>query len=197
MPRRDIIDAYRRLDRRLFLDGPTRSLADEDRPLPIGYGQTISQPSLVLEMTLLLAPEAGHRVLELGTGSGYQTALLAPFCAELYSIERLEPLLTRARARLDALGYDNIHYRVGDGSHGWAEAAPFDRILVAAAPATVPPALIEQLAAPGRLVLPVGPPQMQELRVIERDAEGAITSRIANYVAFVELVGDYGWGGGA
>lgn len=184
---------YKKLDRSLFLEGDAKAHARGDYPLPIGHGQTISQPSLVLEMTRLLSPEPDSRVLEIGTGSGYQTALLAEFSGQVYTIERIEVLSRKARSRLTDLGYTNISYRIADGSLGWPEQAPFDRIMVTAAAGKIPQTLVEQLKAGGRMVVPVGPPALQELLLITRDLEGRIRQESQGYVKFVEMVGSYGW----
>lgn len=193
MDRKELYEAFRKLDRSFFLDDSCKGLASYDGPLPIGYGQTISQPSLVVEMTALLDPEPTSRVLEIGTGSGYQTALLAPFCKAVYTIERIPELAAKAKERLEALGFKNIYFRVGDGSNGWPEEAPFDRIIVTAAAAAIPPALIEQLSPCGRLVIPVGPRGLQDLVLVRKTETGKIIQETIEKVAFVELVGPYGW----
>ncbi|MBP8990209.1 MAG: protein-L-isoaspartate(D-aspartate) O-methyltransferase [Clostridia bacterium] len=193
MDRKELYEAFRKLDRSFFLDDSCKGLASYDGPLPIGYGQTISQPSLVVEMTALLDPEPTSRVLEIGTGSGYQTALLAPFCKAVYTIERIPELAAKAKERLEALGFKNIYFRVGDGSNGWPEEAPFDRIIVTAAAAAIPPALIEQLSPGGRLVIPVGPRGLQDLVLVRKTETGKIIQETIEKVAFVELVGPYGW----
>lgn len=193
MDRKILYEAFRKLDRSLFLEGPIKDLASYDEPLPIGYGQTISQPTLVVEMTARLDPQPTSRVLEIGTGSGYQTALLAPFCQAVYTVERIAELAEKAQARLTELGFTNIHYRVGDGSAGWPEEAPFDRIIVTAAAAIVPPPLIDQLALSGRMVIPVGPPGWQDFLLITKNQNGQVLQQSIEKVAFVELVGPYGW----
>lgn len=193
MDRRQLLDAFRNLDRRQFLDKMCQDLAGLDEPLPIGHGQTISQPTLVLEMTALLDPEPGSRVLEIGTGSGYQTALLAPFSQMVCTVERIPELARQAEERLVRLGYANVRFRTGDGGTGWPEEAPFDRIIVTAAAGTVPPPLVGQLASPGRMVIPVGPRGWQDLLLITKDAAGKLAERVIEKVAFVELVGAYGW----
>jgi protein-L-isoaspartate(D-aspartate) O-methyltransferase len=165
-----VLSAMTRVPRERFVPDDLRHEAFDDRPLPIGYGQTISQPYIVAFMTEALKLEAGHRVLEIGTGCGYQTAVLAELAGEIYSIELVEALASRARATLAALGYGNVEIRTGDGHEGWLEQAPFDRIIGAAAPAEVPPALVEQLADGGILVLPVGV-TLQELRVLKKHGE--------------------------
>ena len=162
--------------------------AYENRPLPIGEGQTISQPFIVALMTELLQPKPDHVVLEVGTGSGYQAAVLAECVAKVYSIEIVAPLAQRARAALDAAGYRNVETRIGDGYQGWPEAAPFDGIIVTAAPDHVPPRLIGQLKPGGRLVIPVGPHRSaQELLVIEAGRDGRAITRRTIAVRFVPL----------
>jgi protein-L-isoaspartate(D-aspartate) O-methyltransferase len=167
-----------------------RALAYEDRPLPIGYGQTISQPYIVALMTDLLEPTAGDRVLEIGTGSGYQAAVLAELGLEVYSIEIVPELGDEAAARLDRLGYDKVATRVGDGYDGWPERAPFDGLVVTAAAGHVPPPLIEQLKPGGRMVIPVGEPfRVQRLVLITKAADGSLRSRQLLPVRFVPLTG--------
>jgi len=159
-----------------------------NHPLPIGEGQTISQPFIVALMTELLQLAPGARVLEVGTGSGYQAAILAEMGMRVYSIEIVAPLAERARVALDAAGYASVVTRVGDGYLGWPEAAPFDGIIVTAAPDHVPPALVEQLKPGGRLVIPVGPNWMsQELRVIRKDPDGRTVTQRTLPVRFVPL----------
>lgn len=183
-----IHQAYRALDRQLFMEDH-QNMAWVDAPLPIGYGQTISQPSLVLSMTLALKPFQGCSVLEIGTGSGYQTALLASFTESVYTVERIEPLYFRAKERLEALGYTGVRLRLGDGWQGWPEHAPYDRIIVTAAAPRVPPALLEQLAAGGIMILPVGEEEsVQELMRIYKHPGGALEKEVLEYVRFVPLV---------
>lgn len=162
-----VLDAMRRVPRHLFLPEAQRGEAYADRPIPIGHGQTISQPYIVAFMTEALQVAPAHRVLEIGTGCGYQTAILASLAAEVYSIELVPELAERARRTLDAQGYTNIHIRTGDGYAGWPERAPFDRILGAAAAEEVPPVLVDQLADGGILVIPIGT-WSQELRVLQK-----------------------------
>ena len=162
-----VLEALVRVPREIFIPDDKRGGAFEDHPIPIGYGQTISQPYIVGYMTEALQIEPGHRVLEIGTGCGYQTAVLAELADEVYSIEVVAALAERATRTLDGLGYTNVHVRVGDGHAGWPEHAPFDRILAAAAPPDIPPALLDQLAAGGILVIPVGV-DSQELRVLRK-----------------------------
>lgn len=188
---REVLDAMRRVPRHEFVPQTLRAVAYEDRPLPIGYGQTISQPFIVALMTHLLRPEAGQRVLELGTGSGYQAAVLADLGVETYSIEIVPDLGTAAAARLRRLGYDRVRTRVGDGYFGWPDAAPFDGILVTAAASHVPPPLIEQLRPGGRMVVPVGPPFMvQQLVLVTKHADGGVRTRQLLPVRFVPLTGE-------
>jgi protein-L-isoaspartate(D-aspartate) O-methyltransferase len=162
-----VLDAVTRVPRELFLPEAQRDEAYADRPVPIGFGQTISQPYIVAYMTEALQVEPSHRVLEIGTGCGYQTAVLAELSLEVYSIELIDVLAERARRTLDSLAFVNVQVRAGDGHFGWPEQAPFDRILAAAAPPEVPPALIEQLVDGGILVIPVGTGE-QELRVLRK-----------------------------
>ncbi|MEO6237998.1 MAG: protein-L-isoaspartate(D-aspartate) O-methyltransferase [Vicinamibacterales bacterium] len=163
-----VLSALRKVPRERFVPGDLRGAACADRPLPIGFGQTISQPYIVAYMTEALKLEPTHRVLEIGTGSGYQTALLAELAAQVYSIEVVEALAACARQTLDGLGYRNLHIRVGDGYAGWPDEAPFDRIIAAAAAPEMPPALVQQLAEGGILVIPVGT-DLQELRVLRKE----------------------------
>jgi protein-L-isoaspartate(D-aspartate) O-methyltransferase len=152
-----VLEAIRSLDRSEFVPEGLRSEAGLDTPLPIGHGQTISQPYIVALMTEALNPQPGERVLEIGTGSGYQTAVLSRLCGEVYTVEVLPALAEPARERLLRLGLQNVRFRVDDGTAGWPEEAPFDAILGTAAPERLPPALYQQLRPGGRLVLPVGP----------------------------------------
>lgn len=186
-----LLQFFTSLDRSLFLGMQYKGLAKLDRPLPIGLGQTISQPSLVLYMTQQLDLKKNQKVLEIGTGSGYQSAFLAEFCAELYTVELLASLQKQAKERLHGLGYHNIHYKVGDGSLGWAEHAPYERIMVTAAAKRMPLPLIEQLAPGGIMIIPVGPLGWQELMQVTKDSEGNIEQKKLLDVAFVELVGKY------
>lgn len=186
-----VLERIRSVPRHLFIDEALASRAYEDSALPIGQGQTISQPYIVALMTqALLGNGVTHRlgkVLEVGTGCGYQTAVLAPLVGQLYTIERIAGLQRAARQRLQALGFGNIRFRHGDGFEGWPGRAPFDGILVAAAPAEVPSALLDQLAPEGRLVMPVGPAGGQELLRITRTATGFDRERLCS-VTFVPLV---------
>jgi protein-L-isoaspartate(D-aspartate) O-methyltransferase len=184
-----VLDRVRNVPRHIFVDEALGSRAYEDTALPIGFGQTISQPYIVARMTeALLEAGPAENVLEVGTGCGYQTAILAPLVARMYSIERIEPLLARARERLKELGIRNVRFRHGDGALGWKAHAPYDGILVAAAPLTVPEALINQLRPGGRLVVPVGPEGEQELVRFTR-REQRVERETLGAVAFVPLVG--------
>jgi protein-L-isoaspartate(D-aspartate) O-methyltransferase len=182
-----VLQAMRTVPRHEFVPARVRVDAYADGPLPIGHGQTISQPYVVALMTELAAVKPGDRVLEIGTGSGYQAAILCALGAEVYTVEIIEPLARDAEAVLRRLGYGRVHVRHGDGSRGWPEAAPFDAVVVTAAPPEVPAALLAQLAPGGRLVIPVGT-QEQELRVLVRTASG-IETRSVVPVLFVPMVG--------
>jgi protein-L-isoaspartate(D-aspartate) O-methyltransferase len=174
--------------RERFVPPSQRTHAYENRPLPIGDGQTISQPFIVALMTELLQLAPGANVLEVGTGSGYQAAVLAELGARVHSIEIVQALAARARAALDDAGYGAVLTRIGDGYRGWPEAAPFDAIIVTAAPDHVPPALVEQLKPGGRLVIPVGPHWLsQELLLIRKEADGRTVTRRTLPVRFVPL----------
>lgn len=195
MDNQSISDFAGSLDRSFFIDNENKALAGINEPLPIGYGQTISQPSLVAEMSELLSPGKHSRVLEIGTGSGYQTALLARFSGHVYTVERIPELALLARKKLDALRFSNITYLIGDGSAGWSEYAPYDRIIVTAAAARMPVELLDQLAVNGIMIIPVGPRGLQELVMVTRDQDGIIHSKSLEYVRFVEMKGKYGWSG--
>jgi protein-L-isoaspartate(D-aspartate) O-methyltransferase len=184
-----VLAAVAELPRRLFVPERLADSADADRPLPIGFGQTISQPFVVAYMTEQLRLRGGERVLEVGTGSGYQTALLARLAREVFTIEVVPELAERARALLiGVLGLDNVALRVGDGARGWPEAAPFDRVVVTAASPDVPPSLVAQLAPGGRMILPVGPElDVQMLRIVERGNDGQTVEVDLLPVRFVPL----------
>jgi len=183
-----VLEAMRQVPRHLFVPEAQRRHAYEDRPLPIGLQQTISQPYIVALMTALANVGPGDRVLEIGTGSGYQAAILSALARRVYSIEILEELSLRAQTVLRETGRNNIEFRVGDGYRGWPEAAPFDVILVTAAPPEVPQPLVEQLAQGGRMVIPVGT-AYQELLVLEKTANGLVGRRSIP-VRFVPMTGE-------
>ncbi len=187
-----VLQAMRYVPRELFVPASLAGESYDDRALPVDKGQTISQPYIVALMTEALAVEPHHRVLEIGTGTGYQTAILAMLACQVYSIERIEELSIAARERIELLGLRNVAYRVGDGSRGWPEAAPFDRIMVTAAAPRVLPALSDQLADGGRLVLPVGEEPAQRLTLVER-FRGKQIERPMVGVRFVKLIGADGF----
>jgi protein-L-isoaspartate(D-aspartate) O-methyltransferase len=177
------------VERHRFVPESQRALAYGNHPLPIGAGQTISQPYIVALSTDLVAPRPGHRVLEVGTGSGYQAAILAEIVGKVYTIELIADLGNAATERLRALGYRNVEVRIGDGYAGWPEKAPFDGIVVTAAPPQVPQALVEQLKPGGRMVIPVGSSgAAQELLVLTKRADGSLERRSVLPVRFVPLV---------
>jgi len=187
-----VLDALGRVPRHEFVPADLQSRAYENRPLPIGYGQTISQPYIVALMTDLAALQPGGRVLELGTGSGYQAAVAAALGTRVYTIEIVPELGESARARLARLSVREVTVRVGDGYEGWPEHAPFDAILVTAAASHIPPPLVRQLAPGGRMVIPVGSPfSPQQLTVVEKSAEGAVRTRQLLPVLFVPLTGGH------
>ena len=181
-----VLDAMRDVPRHALVPEQVRDHAYEDRPLPIGYGQTISQPYIVALMTDLLRPEPGHVVLEIGTGSGYQAAVLAELVDRVYSIEIVPELAARAAGDLDGLGYANISVRAADGYHGWAEHGPYDGIVVTAAASHIPPPLVAQLKPGGRMVIPVGASFMvQQLMLVEVDRNGDVRTEALLPVRFV------------
>lgn len=183
----DVLRVMRTTPRHLFVPVEVRSMAYEDHPIPIGYGATISQPYIVALMSELLAPSKKHRVLEIGTGSGYQAAILAQLAAEVYSVEIVPGLARSAAKTLRDLKYTNVEVRQGDGYKGWPDRAPFDRIVLTAAPPEIPMTLISQLSPNGRLVAPVGLMWMQELIVIDKRSDGTIRRRSVCPVSFVPM----------
>ena len=185
----DVLSVMRDVPRHLFIDESLWPKAYSDGPLPIGHGQTISQPYIVAFMTELLRPDTHHMILEIGTGSGYQAAVLAKLVHHVYTIEIVPELGRNAKAALKRLGYDNISVRVGDGYKGWPEEEPFDRIIVTAAPEKVPEALVDQLKPGGRMVLPVGPRWWgQDLLVIEKNERGKVVRKNTIPVRFVPMI---------
>jgi protein-L-isoaspartate(D-aspartate) O-methyltransferase len=182
-----VLDAMGRVPRHLFVPEDERSAAYTDYPLPIGFGQTISQPYIVAFMSEALDAGPGHRVLEIGTGSGYQAAVLAELAREVFTIEIIEPLADRARTTLQELGYKNVQVRAGNGYAGWPEHAPFDRIIVTAAPDEVPQALVDQLRMDGIMAVPVGVGE-QLLQIMRRTPAGMVTLKTLP-VRFVPMTG--------
>jgi len=186
-----VLEAFRSVPRHKFVPEHKREFAYSDGPLPIGKGQTISQPYIVAYMTEVLTLEPEDRVLEVGTGSGYQAAILGELAGEVYTIERHQSLADTAARLLEQMAYDNIHVVQGDGTHGLPDHAPFDGVIVTAAAPEVPQPLLDQLAEDGRLIMPVGSRGGQVLKLYHRE-EGEITIQTLSPVAFVPLVGDYG-----
>lgn len=187
-----VLEAMRRVPREAFVPQSMREQAYEDRPLPIGDSQTISQPYTVAAMTEMLRLEGFERVLEVGTGSGYQAAVLSRIAGEIYSIERFRELSERAASVFENLGYTNIHLRVGDGTEGWEEEAPFDAIIVTAGAPGLPRPLYAQLRVGGRLLVPIGERFGQVMTRFTKTAAGPTHELLGNY-AFVPLVGEHGW----
>lgn len=187
-----VLSVLSRIERHKFIQENLKNNAYADFPLPIGEGQTISQPYIVALMTEGLDLSGNEKVLEIGTGSGYQTAILAELSREVYSIERFETLAQRAQSLLIELGYKNIKIKVGDGTLGWQEEAPFDRIIITASSPKIPEPLVEQLADNGKLILPLGENLSQVLTLVEKK-EGRLKSSDICGCVFVPLVGKYGW----
>ena len=190
---KEVLHAMMTVPRHLFVDEALVAQAYNDYPLPIGEGQTISQPFMVAYMTEALGLTGGEKVLEIGTGSGYQTAVLSLLAEKVYSVERIPELAARARRILDRLNYSNVVIRVGDGTIGWPEEAPFDAIIVTAAAPRIPPAYIEQLSPGGRLVIPVGGELSQELLRVTRAEDGSLKEEDLGGCRFVKLIGREGW----
>ncbi|PID71992.1 MAG: protein-L-isoaspartate O-methyltransferase [Desulfobulbus propionicus] len=187
-----VLDAMGTVPRHLFVEDAMQASAYSDFPLPIGSGQTISQPYIVALMTEALQLQGSERVLEIGTGSGYQAALLSRLCERVYTIERIDGLLGKARRVFDKLRYHNIVSRIDDGTSGWADQAPFDAIVVTAGGPKIPEPLLEQLADGGRLVIPVGNQGVQELQLVVKAGENMDVQTI-EHVRFVDLIGTHGW----
>lgn len=184
--------AMRKVPRHLFVEEALKNQAYGDFPLPIGRGQTISQPYIVALMTQALNLKGHESVLEIGTGSGYQAAILAQICAKVYTIERIDSLLVQARKIFDSLHYLNILTKLDDGTNGWPEYSPYDAIIVTAGGPKVPEPLLDQLADPGTLIIPVGDRGVQDLRRVTKK-DGQVTEKTIEFVRFVSLIGDYGW----
>lgn len=197
MPRgikdRRVLDAMRKVPRHLFVDDSIQYRAYDDMALPIGEGQTISQPYMVAIMTELLQLKGGEKVLEIGTGSGYQAAVLAELSREVFTIERVAALAKRAEERFQSLGYNNIQVRVGDGTLGWPEKSPFDRVVITAGSPRIPQPVIEQLSDEGIIVAPIGDCFSQQLTIIKK-SKGALSEQLHTPCMFVPLIGEYGWG---
>jgi protein-L-isoaspartate(D-aspartate) O-methyltransferase len=187
-----VLAAMRKVPRHEFLPEAIRGMAYEDSALPLGEGQTMSQPYMVAIMTELLELKGTERVLEIGTGSGYQAAILAELCEKVYTVERIKPLADTARLALDRLGYRTVAIKVYDGTYGWKEMAPFDAIVVTAGSPDVPAPLVEQLKEGGKLVIPVGERYGQLLVRMVKTAEGVITEKSIRCM-FVPLIGNHGW----
>jgi protein-L-isoaspartate(D-aspartate) O-methyltransferase len=183
-----VLGALRSVPRHRFTPDHDPSLAYDDRPLPIGHGQTISQPYIVARVTALVRPDSTDRVLEIGTGSGYQAAVLATLADSVYTIEIIPELAASATRRLRRLGYDNVVVRTGDGFKGWPARAPFDAIVVTAAPETIPPPLLDQLADGGRMIVPVGPTGGTQTLTLVTKSDGAITKQALAPVRFVPFL---------
>ncbi len=190
-----VLAAMGKVPRHLFVADEYQDTAYEDHPLPIAAGQTVSQPYIVAFMLEVLSFEGSEKVLEIGTGSGYQTALLAELARQVYSVERIESLAQTAEGTLRNLGYTNVSLAVGDGSRGWAECAPFDAIVVSAAAPHIPQALLEQLREGGRMIIPVGPPDAQELKLVRKQEGLAVIANLEG-CRFVPLIGEQGYGAG-
>ena len=187
-----VLEAMKKVPRHLFVDEALWDQAYSDFPLPIGSGQTISQPYIVARMTEELGLKGDEKVLEIGTGSGYQTAILAELARQVFSVERIPGLLQRARQVLDSLGYHNVMIKLDDGTWGWKEHAPYDAILVTAGSPTIPTPLLDQLKDPGVMVVPVGDEYSQTLtKIIKKD--GKVETKYLEGVRFVKLIGDHGW----
>jgi len=186
------LKAMRKVPRHLFVEDAMKNQAYGDFPLPIGKGQTISQPYIVALMTQALGLKGHEHVLEIGTGSGYQAAILSQVCEKVYTVERIDTLLVQARKVFDSLHYLNILTKLDDGTNGWPEYEPYDAIIVTAGGPKVPLPLLEQLADPGILIIPVGDRGVQDLRIVTKK-DGEITEKTIEFVRFVNLIGDHGW----
>lgn len=189
-----VLNAMGKVPRHLFIEEALRSRAYGDYPLPIGEKQTISQPYMVALMTESLQLKGNEKVLEIGTGSGYQSAVLAELCDKVYSVERIKSLAVKARERLNSLDYMNVAVKIFDGTYGWIEYAPYDAIIVTAGAPEIPQPLVNQLAISGRMIIPIGDEFSQTLVRVEKNKDGIITTNICGCV-FVKLIGDFGWNG--
>jgi protein-L-isoaspartate(D-aspartate) O-methyltransferase len=187
-----VLDAFRKVPRHLFVDSMLYAQAYDDNALPLGNGQTISQPYVVALMTQILKLGKDEKILEIGTGSGFQTAILAQFSRRVYSIERNRDLATMALKRLRQMGYENIVFKTGDGTRGWVQHAPFDKIIVTAGAPAIPQELFDQMAMGGRMIIPTGDRSVQELEVYDKLPGGMQKSK-AGAVVFVPLIGEKGW----
>ena len=187
-----VLAVMRKIPRHEFLPEGIRGMAYNDSALPIGEGQTMSQPYMVALMTEFLGLKGTERVLEIGTGSGYQAAVLAELCQKVYTVERIKTVADKARATLDRLGYKSVAIKIYDGTYGWKEMAPYDAIIVTAGSPDIPAPLVEQLKEGGRMVIPVGDRYGQQLITVVKTAEGTITERSIPCV-FVPLIGNHGW----
>lgn len=190
----ELLQLFDRVPRHLFLPEGVWPQAYEDRPIPIGHGQTASQPSLQAMYLKILRPTPDEKVLEIGTGCGFLTALLAMMADRVYSVERVRELSIRARRALDALEIRNVALLVGDGSIGWRKYSPFDVVVISAACPSVPPALVDQLSDGGRMLLPVGTREEQDLILVRKEGESVREERVLDRCTFVPLLGRYGWG---
>jgi len=187
-----VLDAFRKVPRHLFVEKMLYGQAYDDNALPIGVGQTISQPYVVAYMTQTLCIKKDDKILEIGTGSGFQTAILSQYSRRVYTIERQRDLAAGALKRLREMGYQNIVFKTGDGTRGWSQHAPFDRIIVTAGAPALPEDLLKQLAVGGKMIIPTGDRQKQELIVYEKNIDGVSQSN-AGLVTFVPLIGERGW----
>jgi protein-L-isoaspartate(D-aspartate) O-methyltransferase len=192
---RRVIDAMLKVPRNIFVEEAMAAQAYSDSSLPIGEKQTISQPYMVALMSEMLQLSGREKVLELGTGSGYQTAILAELSDRVYTVERIRSLALRARKALDRLHYLNVNLKIGDGTDGWPEEAPFDAIIVTAGAPDVPGHLVDQLASGGRLIIPVGNQVDQTLVRVTKETDGTVNCEESVQCRFVKLIGKYGWGG--
>lgn len=187
-----VLEAFRKVPRHEFVDGAMYAQAYDDNALPIGFGQTISQPSIVALMTQLLEINRDEKILEIGTGSGFQTAILSQYSRRVYTIERHRELGDATLKRLRNMGYANIVFKIGDGSNGWPQHAPFDKIIVTAGAPVIPQTLSDQLAVGGKMLIPTGDRQNQQLMLYNKNASGITCSSVAE-VVFVPLIGENGW----